>query len=357
MTIQAVRPAPAAAVDIDAPIDAALERVRGRAHALGGGAGVLGDAIVRAGLGGKRFRPALVVRTFQAFADQTEAPAGLCRVAAAFELLHTAFVVHDDVIDRDTMRRGIPNISGEFRARARSQGADAADAGLLGDAAAILGGDLLLHEAMRLVSLAEFEPALRVRLLDLFDDAVFVSAAGELADVENAIAPDCADTPALLRAARDKTAVYSFSAPLQAGALIAGASPEALTALADAGAALGLAFQLVDDLIGAFGSAEQAGRSPGSDLREAKRTPLIALARESGSWPRVRRVLARAHTGPVAVRNAQRALADSGARERLHALIDDTLAEVRTKAFDPALPPAAGALITELATRIEARIP
>ncbi len=265
--------------------------------------------------------------------------------------------MHDDVIDRDTMRRGIPNISGEFRARARGQGAGAADARLLGDAAAILGGDLLLHEAIRQVSLADFEPALRERLLGLFDDAIFVSAAGELADVENAIAPDCAETPALLRAARDKTAVYSFSAPLQAGALIAGASAEALAALGDAGAALGLAFQLVDDLIGAFGSAEQAGRAPGSDLREAKRTPLIALARESNSWPRVRRALARARSGPDAVRNAQRALDDSGARERLRTMIDDTLAEVRAKAFDPALPPAAGALITELAARIEDRIP
>ena len=315
MTIQAVRPASAVTTRVDEPIDAALERVRLRATALGGGIAALGDAIARAGAGGKRFRPALVIRAFHAFADQTEAPQGLYSVAAAFELLHTAFVVHDDVIDRDTMRRGIPNISGEFRARARGQGAGAADARLLGEAAAILGGDLLLHEAIRQVSLADFEPALRERLLGLFDDAIFVSAAGELADVENAIAPDCAETPALLRAARDKTAVYSFSAPLQ------------------------------------------AGRAPGSDLRESKRTPLIALARESNSWPRVRRALARARSGPDAVRNAQRALDDSGARERLRTVIDDTLAEVRAKAFDPALPPAASTLITELAARIEGRIP
>ena len=357
MTIQDVRPTEAGTSRVDEPIDAALDRVRVRAMALGGGIEVLGDAVARAGTGGKRFRPALVIRAFHAFAEHTEAPAGLYSVAAAFELLHTAFVVHDDVIDRDTMRRGIPNISGEFRARARRQGAGNADAKLLGDAAAILGGDLLLHEAIRQVSLADFEPALRERLLGLFDDAVFVSAAGELADVENAIAPDCAETPALLQAARDKTAVYSFSAPLQAGAVIAGAPPEALAALGEAGAALGLAFQLVDDLIGAFGSAEQAGRASGSDLREAKRTPLIALARESNSWPRVRRALARARSGPDAVWHAQRALDDSGARERLRTLIDDTLAEVRAKAFDPALPPAAGALITQLAARMEDRVP
>ena len=357
MTIEAVRVAPPVTTLVDEPIAAALERVRVRATALGGGMEVLGDAIARAGAGGKRFRPALVMRAFHAFADGTEAPAGLYAVATAFELLHTAFVVHDDVIDRDTMRRGIPNISGEFRARAHRQGANAPDARLLGDAAAILGGDLLLHEAIRMVALAEVDPAVRERLLGLFDDAVFVSAAGELADVENAIAPDCADTPALLRAARDKTAVYSFSAPLQAGALVAGASADALTALGEAGAALGLAFQLVDDLIGAFGSAAQAGRAPGSDLREAKRTPLIALARESSSWPRVRRALARARSGPEGVRSAQRALDDSGARERLRAMIDDTLTKARAAARDTALSPAAGALITELAARIEERIP
>lgn len=348
-------PAPSAAID-DA-IDEAIGRIQARSSAQGGSLRALGGAIARAAGGGKRFRPALVAAAFEACGGDGAAQPALYSVAAAFELLHTAFVVHDDVIDHDTVRRGIPNVGGEFRLRARSQGADAAGEALLGDAAAILAGDLLLHEAVRLVALAEISAAQREALLDLFDDAVLISAAGELADVEHAVAQDCADPDALLAAAHNKTAVYSFTAPLCAGAVLAGSPVEVVAALERAGGHLGLAFQLADDLIGAFGSPAQAGRAAGGDLREAKRTPLIALARESGMWNRVSDALAVAHTGPIAVREAQQALDDSGARTRLLALVDRTLAEARDAASDPALPAAASTLVAQLAHAIAERVP
>jgi len=342
---------------IDDAIDDALARVRGRADELGGGFTELGAALSRAAQGGKRFRPALVAAAFDAFGGDADACPALYRVAAAFELLHTAFVIHDDVIDRDTVRRGIPNVAGEFRLRGRSRGADAAGAALLGDAAAILAGDLLLHEAFRLVALADTDHVARERLFDLLDDAVYVSAAGELADVEHSVAAELADPDAILDAAFNKTAVYSFTAPLAAGALLAGASAEPLAVLRRAAGRLGLAFQLVDDLIGAFGSDAQAGRESGGDLRESKRTPLVALARQSTSWPRVNDALALARTGPVAVREAQLALEESGARVRLRRLIADTLDDMRADADDPALPAGAGALLRELAVAVEERAP
>jgi geranylgeranyl diphosphate synthase type I len=342
---------------IDETIDGSLRRIRHRAIELGGGFEALAEAVTRATGGGKRFRPALVAASFSAFGGDTDASPAVYPVAAAFELLHTAFVVHDDVIDHDTVRRGIPNIGGEFRVRAQERGADAAGAAVLGDAAAILAGDLLLHEASRLIALADTTPRVRAGLFGLLDDAIYVSAAGELADVENAVTPDYAEAKAIFDATFNKTAVYSFSAPLCAGALLAGAPDEAITALDAEGGRLGLAFQLVDDLIGAFGSAEQAGRDEGGDLRESKRTPLIALARQTPTWARVNDALAVAHTGPIAVREAQIALEESGARLRLRALIDDTLGVVRSAVDDPAFPPQARALIRELADRVEERIP
>ena len=116
---------PAAAdPDLRIAIDGALARIRERTAELGPASGALGDAITRAAQGGKRLRPALVTASFDAFrTDDANASAALS-VAAAFELLHTAFVVHDDVIDHDTMRRGVPNIGGEFRRRAQDDGAD-----------------------------------------------------------------------------------------------------------------------------------------------------------------------------------------------------------------------------------------
>ncbi|MGX5771824.1 polyprenyl synthetase family protein [Microbacterium trichothecenolyticum] len=349
---------PAAAdPDLRIAIDGALARIRERASALGPAFGALGDAITRAAQGGKRLRPALVTASFDAFRTGDANASAVLSVAAAFELLHTAFVVHDDVIDHDTMRRGVPNIGGEFRRRAQDDGADNDGAALVGDAAAILAGDILLHEAFRLVAMAHTDDATRDRLLTLLDDAVLISAAGELADVENSVAARHPSRISTLDTAFNKTAVYTFRAPLQAGALLGGADGDALRVLGDAGGRLGLAFQLVDDLIGAFGTTAQTGRDTGPDLRENKRTPLVALARESGAAPRVDEALALARTGPVAVREAQLVLEQTGARERMVHLVDETLAAVREASHDPALPHRAGALLRTLADGIEGRIP
>lgn len=349
--------APAAREAIDTAIGEATARLRERMARIDPSSAALGQAIERAADGGKRFRPTLVVAAFHTLGGDLDDPA-VYPVAAAFELLHTAFVVHDDVIDHDIERRGMPNVGGEFRARGRALGADAAGSALLGDAAGILAGDLLLHEAVRLVASINAPGETRRDLLDLVEDAVVVSAAGELADVENAvIADDGVAADAILVATANKTAEYSFCAPLVAGAVLAGAPTGARTTLRRVGQRLGLAFQLADDLIGAFGPADVAGRGEGGDLREAKRTPLIALARESDRWPEVSDALAQAHTGPVAVRAAQQALAASGARERLEQLIADTLAEARGLVVDSLLPDPARAMLLDLVEAVRERVP
>lgn len=340
---------------VDAAIAASLDRLQQRSAPLGDGPAALAQAAAAAGAHGKRLRPALVVASFRTFGG--EPGTALWQVAAAFELLHTAFVVHDDLIDRDLERRGAPNVAGRFRTRARAFGAGDAESATVGDAAAVLAGDLLLFEATRLIATAHTADDVRDRLFAILDDAILVSAAGELADVENAALGDVPDTEALLGAAHDKTATYSFEAPLVAGAVLGGASPAAQQELATAAADLGLAFQLVDDLIGTFGTRGQAGREPGADLREAKRTPLIGLARRSGAWPRVSSAIAVAHTGPIAVRRAQRELEASGARDDLVALVRASLQRARARSAAPAIPSATVALLADIATAIEERIP
>jgi geranylgeranyl diphosphate synthase type II len=350
--------APLARAGIDAAIDTSLRRLRERAGAVDPTIDALTAAIARATSGGKRFRPALVVAAFETLGGDAARSPSLYPVAAAFELLHTAFVVHDDVIDRDTHRRGSLNIAGEFRARARARGADATGAGLLGDAAGILAGDLLLHEATRVITLAELDAATRADLLELFDDAVLVSAAGELADVENAVTGGAGiDDAAILLTTRNKTAVYSFSAPLEAGAVLVGAPTGSRRTLRRFGQQLGLAYQLVDDLIGAFGSADVAGRREGKDLHEAKQTPLIALARQSEHWPEVADALSEAHTGPVAIRAAQRALAASGARSRMESLVGETLDAARAVVAASLLPDATRSMLFDLADAVQERVP
>ncbi|MGJ3507413.1 polyprenyl synthetase family protein [Enemella sp. A6] len=343
--------------DIDAAVDGAFRRLACRASAHGNEAVRLVRAARQAGAGGKRFRPRLVLTAFRAFAADDEVPRSVLEVAAGFELLHTAFVIHDDVIDRDVERRGRPNVAGVFRQQAVVAGSAPDQAVQLGDAAAILAGDLLLHEATRVIATAELPAAQRSRLLDLVDRAILVSAGGQLADVEHAVLPRVPDAEEVLAATSDKTAEYSFSAPLQAGALLAGADDDTLAALAAGGRSLGLAFQLVDDLIGAFGTAEQAGREPGADLRQHKHTALLVLARRSENWAEVRRAVAEAHQGPAQLRAAQEALETSGARRRVGLLVEDTLVEARTHFTDAALPGEAMTLLADLAASIRERIP
>lgn len=358
MPVSTSGPAPSSiAAVVDDTVDGAFHRLATRAAGHGEEVTRLARAAHRAGAGGKRFRPRLVLSAFHAFGAGRPWTRAVLDVAAGFELLHTAFVIHDDVIDGDVERRGRPNVAGTFAREAAASGCGTEPAARLGAAAAILAGDLLLHEATRIIALADVPPVQRARLLDLVDEAILVTASGEFADVAHSVLPGVPAAGDVLAATRDKTAVYSFSAPLQAGALLAGVDDATLDALEAEGRALGLAFQLVDDLIGAFGTAEQAGRAPGADLREHRHTALMALALDTEMWPRVRSTAALADTGPVALRAAQDALEESGARREASALIEETLRDSRARAVAAALPRAAQDMLTDLATSISERIP
>lgn len=345
---------PLARARVDEAISASLLRLRQRAARHGERAEALVAAATRASAGGKRFRPALVVAAYEAFGGNSDDNADLWNVVAAVEALHTAFVIHDDLIDRDFERRGVTNVGGQYRDRGLTAGLSVEASVQVADTASVLAGDLLLFEATRLIATVA-GPA-REPLLTLFEDAVLRSAAGEMADVEHASGAVVPDARALLDTAHDKTAEYSFRLPLVAGALLAGGDAP-FTLLDQLSADLGLAFQLVDDLIGAFGTFDQAGREAGADLREAKLTPLIAFARESDRWPHVDDALARVHTGPIAVHAAQAELTASGARDRLTGLIGELLQRARVRSADASVDASVRALFTDIIDAIERRVP
>lgn len=271
----------------------------------------LWDALTAASAGGKRFRPALAIGAHAALGGTL--PAAAARVGAAVELLHTAFVIHDDVIDGDEVRRGRLNVNGTFRATAADEGADAEAATELGRAAGILAGDLALAAALRAVATCGASPEVVDRLLDLFDAALHTSAAGELSDVRLSLLPRWVDLEESLLMAERKTSAYSFVLPLQAGAVLAGADDATTERLGVAGRRLGVAFQLYDDLIGVFGDPALTGKSATSDLRTRKQTALIAHARTTSEWPRVRDHLGR-ELSARELDEARRLLTVSGSR-------------------------------------------
>src|SRR4051794_6260985 len=137
----------------------------------------LDDAVT----GGKRLRPRLLAEVHNALGGKRQL--AVLGAAAAVELLHTAFLVHDDLIDGDDLRRGAPSVPGRFRTEAAAKGASPDGATAYAVAGAVLAGDLALIGAMRAFATLDISPVVNSRSLELVSHALTTSAAGELADV------------------------------------------------------------------------------------------------------------------------------------------------------------------------------
>lgn len=262
--------------------------------------------------GGKRFRPQMVMTAYSALGGIDFASAA--HVGASFELLHTALIVHDDVIDRDFVRRGIPNVSGSYRDIAHTAGLSIPTAEHRGMGVAVIAGDLALSGAFRLMDRTNADTATRDSLLALLDDAIFASAAGELIDIDFSLYPGVPAVDDIVHMERLKTAVYSFEAPLQGGAILAGASPEVIAALGEFGRNIGIAYQVVDDLLGVFGSEESTGKTTLGDLREGKRTAIIAFAAASPEWAQLQHLVGKADLSDAEADSVKATLEAIGAR-------------------------------------------
>src|SRR5699024_9067501 len=143
--------------------------------------------------------------------------------------------------------------SGRYRDLALEQGATTAGAEHRGLSAAVIAGDLALFNAYRLIDRSGVSDVVRHRLIEIMDEALFASAAGELIDVDFATAVNMPRVDDILTMERLKTAVYSFESPLQAGAVLAGAGEDVIDTLGDFGREIGIAYQIVDDVLGVFG--------------------------------------------------------------------------------------------------------
>lgn len=277
--------------------------------------------------GGKHFRGRLVVETYDRLGGDD--PAAAARLGAAFELVHAGFLVHDDLIDHDTVRRGLPNLAAGMAAAAAAAGADDDAAQHFADASAVLAGDLAVALAARLFADVEAPVAVRRELNALLWDTVFVSVAGELDDVAAGHGLWEISAAKALTIAAEKTAFYSFQAPLRAAAVLAQAPAAVSDALDGVGHALGKAFQLVDDLLGVFAPEEVTGKSALSDLREGKATTLMLHARALPVWQRIRADVGRPDLDEAAGARIRHELALSPAPELVDGQAREELGKAR----------------------------
>jgi geranylgeranyl diphosphate synthase, type II len=316
-----------------------------RAKALGAPYARLWQNLERSASGGKRFRPRMVMAAYEALGGSDFEAAA--HVGAAFELLHTALIVHDDVIDRDFVRRGSPNVSGRYRDIATTAGIPLPIAEHRGMSVAVIAGDLALFNAARLIDRAGLDGALRERLHGILEEAMFVSAAGELYDVDFSLRSEPPSVAEIVEMERLKTAGYSFEGPVRAGAVLAGAGDEAVEALGAFGRDIGIAYQIVDDLLGVFGDEGDTGKTTLGDLREGKSTVLLAHAVSRPEWAAVRELFGspdltaeegdriRAVLEATGSRRFAEALARDHANSAWRALTDRALPDAVREEFRP----------------------
>ena len=328
--------------------------------------------------GGKLVRPVLMVTiveallaseigTMSASGTASETAPGaldhatLLRLAAAIEILHYSFLLHDDVIDGDVMRRGKRNLIGALH-DTQTATRDDVGSGLRAlhwaRTGGLLMGDLLLSATHQIVARAKLPHETRLRLLDLLDHTIFESVAGELTDVglsDDIVAPDL---QTVLTMSAHKTATYTFELPLRVAAILTGVSRETEGALTTAGRHLGLAFQLQDDYLSTFGDPREHGKDAFSDLREGKHTAIISFARMTSAWAEIEQGFGDPDLSYERGEAVRELLSECGAERFMRDLVEEQTAalfEVFARGSAMPIPSAAQAVLLRLAAELDRR--
>ncbi|MCW2598282.1 MAG: Polyprenyl synthetase [Frankiales bacterium] len=332
-------------------LDGFLADHQPRLQAMGEELQPMTEAVAEFLSGGKRLRPGFCFWGYRGAGgpDSDE----LVVAAASLELFQACAIIHDDVMDGSDTRRGRPAVHRRFAALHADQGWNGT-AATFGAGAAILLGDLCLAWSDEmLVSSGLLTSAAR----RVFDDMRAELMAGQYLDLLEQVRGD-GTVESALRVARFKSAKYTIVEPLHLGATMAGAPAEVLAAYSAYGMPLGEAFQLRDDVLGVFGDPDVTGKPAGDDLREGKRTALVALALE-GATPAqadlVRRHLGDPALDAAAVATLRQVLVDTGAVARVEELITARTTEALA-ALEPApVTPEAVEVLRELAVAATTR--
>jgi heptaprenyl diphosphate synthase len=280
----------------------------------------IGGHLLRAG--GKRLRPALFILCAKSGRPD---PAGLVQVAAAIELIHMATLVHDDVIDNAATRRGMATANARW-----------------GNHVTVLAGDYLFAKAFSLIAAYGVEGALKI-----LTAAICAICEGEISQAKDLFDPAQTEDDYLARI-DNKTAGF-IAASCELGALTAGLPKDDAQALRQYGYAVGMAFQIIDDILDVTASSEQVGKPVGNDLRQGVLTlPVIYALRHSPRREELRQIVASRNMTDEQVRKGLAAVHATDAVEYCYRRVSDYLASAR-RVLPASLPAQAHRSLTEIA--------
>ena len=316
---------------------------------------VVGEALTEFVLdGGKRLRPAFCYWGWRGAGrpDGDE----IVAAAACLEWVHACALVHDDVMDGADTRRGRPAVHRRFAALHRAEGW-LGDPDVFGRNAAILLGDLCLIWADRMLNASGLPTDAIARATATYDEMRGEVMAGQYLDLLEQ-ARGGQDVARALRVARFKTAKYTVERPLHLGGVLAGAPAATLETYTGYGIPLGEAFQLRDDVLGVYGDPAETGKPAGDDLREGKRTVLVAIAQRRGTEAQrdvLKRLLGDRHLDDAGVAALREVIADSGALAEVERLVATRATEAVAALDAGDVEPEARRVLTDLAAAATSR--
>jgi geranylgeranyl diphosphate synthase type I len=222
--------------------------------------------------GGKRIRPILVVMGYRLFKNRNIDQ--VIKAALAVELMESFLLVHDDIIDNDSLRRGKPTLHKIYEIEKNNPDYGKNMALLAGDLLAIFGSEAILQ--------TKFNHKLRTKAIEKFNRIVANTIFGQILDYlgnfNNDFSENCVKRIHIL-----KTAKYTIEGPLHIGAILAGAKEKHLKLISEFSIPLGQAFQIKDDILNLFSDSTTLGKPVGSDIKEGKKTLLISKALEKSN--------------------------------------------------------------------------
>ena len=297
---------------------------------------------------GKRLRPLFAYAGFAAAGGSAEKSA--VRAMAALELLQACALIHDDLMDGSDTRRGKPSIHRHFESVHVQEQLDGF-APQYGLSAAVLLGDLALVWSDQMLNTAGLTTEQFARVLPFYNEMRVELMAGQFLDIHEQTQKDT-NVDRSMKIARYKSGKYTIERPLHLGAAMCSSSKEVTDALSAYGLPLGEAFQLRDDLLGVFGDPSVTGKPAGDDLREGKRTVLIAMTHERQSPAQLeicKKYFGKPHIDAEGVAILQEIIESTGARKELESTIERLTDQALTAAQSQAFTDDGKALLVELA--------
>jgi len=221
---------------------------------------------------GKRIRPILIIFGYKAFNGNNENE--IIKASISIELIHSFLLIHDDIMDDDDLRRGLPTLHKVYAKKYRND--------KIGESIAIIAGDIAFSFGNKAILQTNFSSKNKFNAMNKLHEAILNTGFGQLLDIDSEMKKDVNEND-INKIHELKTAQYTIEAPLHIGALLAGASDDELRILSKYAIPLGRAFQIQDDILGMFGSEKKLGKPIGSDIKEGKRTLLITEALKKAS--------------------------------------------------------------------------